>query len=71
MSGGRIATIAFKELRQISRDPATLGTLLLVPLFLLVMFGFAISLDITHIPLAVLDRDQTETSRAYIDSFLH
>ena len=71
MSGGRIATIAFKELRQISRDPATLGTLLLVPLFLLVMFGFAISLDITHIPLAVLDRDRTETSRAYIDSFLH
>jgi len=71
MSGGRIATIAFKEFRQISRDPATLGTLLLVPLFLLVMFGFAISLDITHIPLAVLDRDHTETSRAYIDSFLH
>jgi ABC-2 type transport system permease protein len=71
MSGGRIATIAFKELRQISRDPATLGTLLLVPFFLLVMFGFAISLDITHIPLAVLDRDQTETSRAFIDSFLH
>jgi ABC-2 type transport system permease protein len=71
MNGGRIATIAFKELRQISRDPATLGTLLLVPLFLLVMFGFAISLDITHIPLAVLDRDRTETSRAYIDSFLH
>lgn len=71
MSGGRIATIAFKELRQISRDPATLGTLLLLPLFLLVMFGFAISLDITHIPLAVLDRDRTETSRAFIDSFLH
>jgi ABC-2 type transport system permease protein len=71
MNGGRVTTIAFKELRQISRDPATLGTLLLVPLFLLVMFGFAISLDITHIPLAVLDRDQTETSRAFIDSFLH
>ncbi len=71
MSGGRIATIAFKELRQISRDPATLGTLLLLPLFLLVMFGYAISLDITHIPLAVLDRDRTETSRAFIDSFLH
>jgi ABC-2 type transport system permease protein len=71
MSGGRIATIAFKELRQISRDPATLGTLLVVPLFLLIMFGYAISLDTTHIPLAVLDRDQTESSRAFLDSFLH
>jgi ABC-2 type transport system permease protein len=71
MSGGRIATIAFKELRQISRDPATLGTLLVVPLFLLLMFGYAISLDITHIPLAILDRDRSESSRAYLDSFLH
>lgn len=71
MSGGRIGTIAFKELRQISRDPATLGTLLVVPIFLLLMFGYAISLDITHIPLAVLDRDRTESSRAFVDSFLH
>jgi ABC-2 type transport system permease protein len=71
MSGGRIASIIVKELRQIARDPATLGTLLVIPLFLLLMFGYAISLDITHITLAVLDRDRSETSRTFLQSFLH
>ena len=71
MSGARIATIMVKELRQISRDPATLGMLLVVPLFLLLMFGFAVTLDTKHIPLALLDHDKTETSRAFVQSFLH
>jgi ABC-2 type transport system permease protein len=71
MSGMRMATIMLKELRQISRDPATLGILLVVPLFLLLMFGFAISLDTKHIALAVLDHDRTETSRGFVESFLH
>ncbi len=71
MSGARIATLMVKELRQISRDPATLGMLLGVPLFLLVMFGFAISLDTKHISLAVLDRDRTEASRGFVEGFLH
>ena len=71
MSGTRIATIMVKELRQISRDPATLGMLLVVPLFLLLMFGFAVTLDTKHIPLAVLDNDRTEASRGFVQSFLH
>ncbi|MGA2478539.1 MAG: ABC transporter permease [Spirochaetia bacterium] len=71
MSGGRIASIIVKELRQISRDPATLGTLLAIPVFLLLMFGYAISLDIKHISLAVLDRDGSETSRTFLQGFLH
>ncbi len=71
MSGVRIATILVKELRQVSRDRATLAMLLVVPVFLLLMFGFAISLDVTHIPLAVLDRDRTEASRGFVEHFLH
>jgi ABC-2 type transport system permease protein len=71
MSGMRIATIMVKEMRQISRDPATLGMLLVVPLFLLLLFGFAISLDVKHIPLAILDHDKTEGSRGFLESFLH
>ena len=71
MSGMRIGTIMVKELRQISRDPATLGMLLVVPLFLLLMFGFAVTLDTRHISLALLDHDKTETSRGFVESFLH
>ncbi len=71
MSGARVLTILVKELRQVSRDRATLVMLLLLPLFLLLMFGYAISLDVRHIPLAVLDRDRTEASRTFIKGFLH
>ena len=71
MSASRIATIMIKELRQISRDAATLGMLLVVPLFLLLMFGFAISLDVRHIQLAVLDDDKTQASREFLQFFLH
>jgi ABC-2 type transport system permease protein len=71
VSGGRIAAILVKELRQLSRDPATLAMLLALPLFLLLMFGYAISLDVRHIQLAVLDRDRTRASRDFIQDFLH
>jgi len=71
MSWNRIRTIMVKELRQTSRDPATLGMLLVLPLFLLLMFGFAINLDTKHIRLAVLDRDRTPYSRDFLQSFLH
>jgi ABC-2 type transport system permease protein len=71
VNASRIATIMVKELRQISRDAATLGMLLAVPLFLLLMFGFAISLDVRHIRLAVLDNDRTPASREFLQFFLH
>jgi ABC-2 type transport system permease protein len=71
ISGARIGTIMIKELRQVSRDPATLGMLLVVPLFLLLMFGYAINLDTKHIQLAVLDYDKTHYSREFLQSFLH
>ena len=71
MSGARIRAILVKELRQVGRDRATLLMLLALPLFLLLMFGYAISLDVKHIRLAVLDRDHSAASRMFIQSFLH
>jgi len=71
VSGSRIAAILVKELRQVARDRATLAMLLVLPLFLLVMFGYAISLDVKHIQLAVLDWDRTEGSRGFLQQFLH
>ena len=71
MSGARIGAILVKELRQVGRDRAALLMLLALPLFLLLMFGYAISLDVKHIRLAVLDRDHSAASRTFIQSFLH
>jgi ABC-2 type transport system permease protein len=65
----RLAALMRKEYRHILRDPGTLFTLLAVPLFLLVMFGYAISLDVNDIPLAIRDLDRSPESRALAASF--
>jgi ABC-2 type transport system permease protein len=66
---GRVGALVRKEYRHILRDPGTLGALLFVPLFLLAMFGWAISLDVNDVPLLVRDLDHSEESRAFAASF--
>ncbi len=66
---GRVGALVRKEFRHISRDPGTLGALLVVPLFLLAMFGWAISLDVNDVPLLVRDLDHTAESRALTAAF--
>jgi ABC-2 type transport system permease protein len=66
---GRVGALVRKEFRHILRDPGTLGALLVVPLFLLAMFGWAISLDVNDVPLLVRDQDRSAESRALTASF--
>jgi ABC-2 type transport system permease protein len=58
-----------KELRQISRDRRTLMTIVFVPVFFLLLYGYALNFDIRHIALAVQDRDGSPQSRALIAAF--
>ncbi|MBU1319616.1 MAG: ABC transporter permease [candidate division Zixibacteria bacterium] len=67
----RLKPVIKKELRQISRDRRTLGILLFIPAFMLVMFGYALNFDVRDISLAVCDEDKTSSSREFIESFLH
>jgi ribosome-dependent ATPase len=39
------------------------------PILLMIVFGYGISLDVNHLPFAVLDSDDTSASRLYADSF--
>jgi ABC-2 type transport system permease protein len=57
-----------KEFRQIARDRLSLGLLIFVPGLLLVLYGYALSFDVKHIQMAVLDEDQTRFSRELLDS---
>ena len=63
--------VARKELRQIARDRRTLLLLLFVPAFFLLLYGYALSWDIRHIRLAVVDRDRSVESRAIISAFVN
>lgn len=63
-----IGAIAKKELRQLSREKRMLFVIFFFPLFLLLIFGYAINLDVKHIQLAVLDFDRTSETRSIVNS---
>jgi ABC-2 type transport system permease protein len=60
-----------KELRQISRDRRTLTTIIFVPAFFLLLYGYALNWDIRHIALGVQDRDGTAESRGLVSAFVN
>jgi ABC-2 type transport system permease protein len=66
----RIAAIIYKEYLHISRDIVALMMLIFFPVFALFLFGFAINLDIRHIPLAVYDQDCSVDSRELTENFI-
>jgi ABC-2 type transport system permease protein len=62
----RTLAMARKEFRQLVRDRLTLGMIVGIPSLQLVLFGYAINLDVRHIPTAVLDRANSALSRRLI-----
>lgn len=69
--GDRILAIARKETRQLLRDPVYLGLAFAVPLMLLVLLGYQLSLDVKGLLVAVVDRDRSVWSRQYVDGFVN
>lgn len=67
----KVLAIARKEMRQTLRDVPTLLVVLLVPLLLLSLYGYALNFDIRHVPLAVQDRDGTRESREIVAAFIN
>ena len=67
----RILAIALKEFKQVARDKRTLGILVIIPAFMIVMFGYALNFDVKHTSLAVYDEDKSNESREFVRSFLH
>lgn len=67
----RARAIARKEVMHIMRDPFTLIVALLIPVFLTVMFGFAIDFDLRHVKTAVYDADVSQTSRTIYQKFMN
>ncbi|PKQ31793.1 MAG: hypothetical protein CVT62_08180 [Actinobacteria bacterium HGW-Actinobacteria-2] len=69
MSAKRIRLLIWKEFAQLKRDPMLVRLLMLMPVVQLIMFGYVVAADIRHLSTAVIDLDQTTTSRALVDSF--
>jgi ABC-2 type transport system permease protein len=65
----RVGAIAHKEFLHIIRDFRSLGMALLIPVMMLILFGFALTLDVDNVPMAVWDQSGTERSREFISRF--
>lgn len=63
-----ILAVSKKEVRQLKRDYRLLFVIFFFPVFLLVIFGYAINFDVKHIKLAVYDKERSELSRELINS---
>jgi len=68
-SMGRVWAFARREAVELQHDSVRLAFAIFGPLLLMIVFGYGISLDVDHLPFAVLDPDSTSASRLYADSF--
>ena len=59
----RIRLLIWKEFKQLRRDPMFARMILAMPVVQLILFGYVIGADVTHLPTAVVDLDRTEISR--------
>jgi len=62
----RLGSIIVKELRQLRRDRLTFAMIIGIPTMQLVLFGYAINMDVRHLDAAVLDQANTARSREVI-----
>ena len=65
----RLRAVLRKEYLHIVRDPISLTLALALPLLMILLFGYALTLDVDRIPTFVYDQDQTPQSRELIDQF--
>jgi ABC-2 type transport system permease protein len=69
MSYRRLRAVFVKELHHITRDSRSLAMALLMPVMMLLLYGYALSLDVDKVPTLVYDQDQTSASRDLIRQF--
>jgi ABC-2 type transport system permease protein len=62
----RMRAIIQKELRQLRRDRLTFGMMIGLPILQLIMFGYAINMDVRHLEAGLADLSSTTASRQYV-----
>lgn len=59
----RLIAVARKEMRHLLRDPRSLTVAILMPLFMLILYGYAIDMDLKRLPIGLLDFDHSASGR--------
>ena len=69
MSYRRTKAVFIKELHHITRDARSLAMALAMPVMMLLLYGYALSLDVDHIRTVIFDQDGTDASRGLMRAF--
>jgi ABC-2 type transport system permease protein len=64
-----LAALVRKEFIELQRDPVTIAVSIVLPLILLFLFGYGVTMDVEDVRLAVYDGSKTQESRRFIQSF--
>lgn len=62
----RISAVAHKELLHVLRDPRTLTVAILMPLMMVLLYGYAIDMEMDNLRVGILDEDRSSDSRDFI-----
>lgn len=66
MSAHKIKAVMKKEFYHLIRDPRSLILAFIIPLCLILLFGYALSLDVNNVETVFVDYDRTDVSRDFI-----
>jgi ABC-2 type transport system permease protein len=67
----RAIAILVKEFKQIFRDPRMKTIIFITPLIQIILFGYSANKDITYVPTAIYDKDNTSESRQLLRRFTY
>src|SRR5688572_11292228 len=62
----RVVAVTGKELKQLKRDRITFGMVFGLPLMQVLLFGYAINMDVRHLRAVVVDDARTQGSREWV-----
>ncbi|HCS13524.1 MAG TPA: hypothetical protein DIW28_07060 [Zetaproteobacteria bacterium] len=65
----RLAGLIRKEFLQIWRDPSSIAIAFVLPVVLLLLFGYGVSLDAKHVPVALVVEQPDSASESFIGAF--
>jgi len=69
MSLTRLLAVAKKEVLHILRDKRSLGIVIIMPITLMLLFGYGVNLDLKRIPIYVYDQDGSQQSQDLLKRF--
>src|ERR1700761_2306515 len=65
----RVRALMVKETRQVIRDPSSIAIGVVMPLILILLFGYGLSLDVKNVPVALVVEDTSPTAMELVAGF--